>query len=200
MDYVNLGRTGLKVSRLSFGTASFGRVRDDEACAEVLEAALEAGINFFDTANFYDEGRSERITGRVFQGRRHGVVIASKVGMRLNEGPNRIGLNRRTIMEEIEGSLKRLQTDHVDIYYAHQLDVTTPVDETMRAFDDLVRQGKVRYLGCSNFPAWRLSKALWTSDVGGAWPGSTAFSRGTTSSNAASSASWSRCASMKAWG
>jgi aryl-alcohol dehydrogenase-like predicted oxidoreductase len=95
------------------------------------------------------------------------VVIASKVGMRLGEGPNRIGLNRKTIMEEIEGTLKRLQTDHVDIYYAHQLDVTTPIDETMRAFDDLVRQGKVRYLGCSNFPAWRLCKALWTSDIRG---------------------------------
>ena len=87
--------------------------------------------------------------------------------MRLNEGPNRIGLNRKTIMEEIEGSLKRLQTDHVDIYYAHQLDVTTPVDETMRAFDDLVRQGKVRYLGCSNFAAWHLGRALWTSDKQG---------------------------------
>ncbi len=167
MEYVNLGRTGLKVSRLSFGTANFNRVRDDDACIEVLEAALEAGINFFDTANMYDEGRSEQITGRAFQGRRHDVVIASKVGMRLGEGPNRIGLNRKTIMEEIEGSLKRLQTDHVDVYYAHQLDVTTPIDETMRAFDDLVRQGKVRYLGCSNFPAWRLCKALWTSDASG---------------------------------
>lgn len=163
-----LGRTGLKVSEVCLGTWTFGNLpgRDEVAgSAEaesltILNAYLDQGGNFIDTADEYAEGRSEEILGRGLKGRRHDVVLATKVFFPFGKGPNRKGLSRKHIFEGIEGSLRRLQTDYTDLYQAHSFDTRTPLEETLSAFDALVRQGKVRYLGCSNFGAWQLAKSL----------------------------------------
>jgi len=163
MEYLNLGRSGLKVSRACLGCMTFGREADKQESFRIIGAALDAGINFFDTANIYSRGVSEEITGEALKPHRDKIVLATKAGFSMGKGPNESGLSRYHIMAECEASLRRLETDYVDLYQVHRFDPDTPIEETLRALDDLVRQGKVRYIGCSNFPAWRLCDALWTS-------------------------------------
>lgn len=176
MKYRNLGRTGLKVSALCLGTMQWGWTADEEAAFQVMDAFVEAGGNFLDTADVYSfwapnnpGGVSEQIIGRWMKerGNRRQIVLATKVRGRMWEGPNGEGLSRKHIVEAVEDSLRRLQTEYLDLYQSHAFDETTPIEETMAAFDQLVRQGKVLYVGCSNYPAWRLAKALWASDVNG---------------------------------
>lgn len=174
MEYRNLGATGLKVSELCMGTMQFGWTADEALSHQILSAAFDAGINFIDTADVYSRwvsgnpgGVAETIIGAwMKQSRipRDQLVIATKVRGRMGEGPNAEGLSRLHIMDAIEASLRRLGVDYIDLYQAHWFDENTPIDETLTAFDDLVHQGKVRYIGCSNYPAWRLMQALWTSD------------------------------------
>ncbi|MGO4697795.1 aldo/keto reductase [Paenibacillus sp. 2TAB26] len=159
MEYRKLGRTGLKVSEVSLGTMAFGRWIDEEASAGILDAALDHGINLVDTANVYGEGESERILGNLLKERRHQIVLATKVHGRVGEGVNDSGQSRYHIYKAVEDSLKRLKTDYLDLYQVHRFDPNTPLEETLRALDDLVRQGKVRYIGASNFAAWQLAKA-----------------------------------------
>ena len=171
MEYSNLGKAGVKVSRICLGTAFranlFKKNFDEATCIRVIERAVDQGINFIDTANYYTYGRSEEIVGRALQGKRDHVVLTTKVRsqVRDNPGPNDMGSSRFHILREVEHSLKRLQTDHIDVYLLHDIDESTPIDETLRTLDDLVRSGKVRYIGCCNFTAWRLCEALWQSDV-----------------------------------
>jgi aryl-alcohol dehydrogenase-like predicted oxidoreductase len=173
MNYRRLGRTGLKVSELCLGTMQFGWTTDAHNGFAVMDAFVEAGGNFIDTADVYSRwsegnpgGVAEQIIGRwmAARGNREQMVLATKVRGRMWDGPNGEGLSRLHILRACEESLRRLQTDHIDLYQSHFFDADTPIDETMRAFDDLVRAGKVRYAGCSNYPAWRLTKALWASD------------------------------------
>jgi aryl-alcohol dehydrogenase-like predicted oxidoreductase len=161
MKYHQLGKSGLFVSALGLGTNSFGGRADESTSAKILETAIANGINFIDTANTYTNSESERIIGSVLEnGKRHQVLLATKVGMKHGNGDNEGGSSRREIMEQVEGSLRRLQTDYIDLYQIHTIDKRTPLDETLRALDDLVTQGKVRYIGASNFLAWELMKAL----------------------------------------
>jgi aryl-alcohol dehydrogenase-like predicted oxidoreductase len=178
MEMRNLGRSGLQVAPLCLGGNVFGWSCDEAASLAVLDAYAEAGGNFVDTADVYSRwvpghtgGESEAILGRWMRarGNRAQIVIATKVGSAMGEGPNQRGLGRQHIMGAVEASLRRLQTDYIDLYQAH-FDDGSPLEETMRAFDDLVRQGKVRYLGASNYSAWRLVRALWASDTGGYAP------------------------------
>jgi aryl-alcohol dehydrogenase-like predicted oxidoreductase len=173
MNYRNLGRTGLKVSELCLGTMQWGWTASAEASWAVMDAYVAAGGNFIDTADVYSRwaegnpgGVSEEIIGRWMKerGNRRQIVLATKVRGVMWDGPNGEGLSRGHIMAAAEDSLRRLQTDVIDLYQTHWYDADTPIDETLRALDDLVRQGKVRTVGCSNYPAWRLAKALWTSD------------------------------------
>ena len=176
MQYKQLGNTGLIVSRLCLGTMTFsdgsgvyqhiGNV--DQAGADALvKASADAGINFFDTADIYSHGLSEQTLGRSFRNTgldRHEVVLATKGYMRMGPGRNSVGASRGHIMDAVEGSLKRLGTDYIDLYQIHQSDAVTPIDETLRALDDLVRQGKVRYVGCSNWPVWKIATAFGVSE------------------------------------
>jgi len=174
MEYVRLGKTGLNISRIGLGCWNFGsatprwgkpgKVAADEATA-IIHQAIDRGINFFDTANRYTGGEAEEILGKAIKGRRDELVIATKVHGTLGPGPNESGQSRYHIMREVERSLCRMNLDHIDLYQAHGVDWNTPLEESLRAYDDLIRQGKVRYIGCSNFPAWVLAKALWVSDV-----------------------------------
>ncbi|MEE3502828.1 aldo/keto reductase [Acidiphilium acidophilum] len=170
MEYVKLGHTGLDVSRICLGCMSYG-VPDrgphawtlDEATSRpFIKAALEAGINFFDTANVYSDGTSEEIVGRALKDftSRHDVVIATKVNGRMHKGPNGAGLSRRAIMAEIDNSLRRLGTDHVDLYQIHRWDYRTPIEETLEALHDVVKAGKARYIGASSMYAWQFAQAL----------------------------------------
>jgi aryl-alcohol dehydrogenase-like predicted oxidoreductase len=172
----NLGRTGLRVSALCLGGNTFGWTTDQPASEAVLDAYVEAGGNFVDTADVYARwvpgnsgGESETALGKWMAARknRQAVVIATKVMGPMGPGPNDTGLSRQHVAAGVEASLRRLQTDYIDLYQAHWDDRQTPLDETMRALDDLVRQGKVRYVGCSNYVAWRLTRALWESDKRG---------------------------------
>jgi len=170
MEYVKLGNTGLDVSRLSLGCMSFGDAKkwthpwvlNEENSRPIIKRALELGINFFDTANIYSEGASEEIVGRALKdyANRDEVVIATKVFFRMEEGPNGAGLSRKAIMSEIDKSLKRLGTDYVDLYQIHRWDYNTPIEETMEALHDVVKAGKVRYIGASAMYAWQFLKAL----------------------------------------
>lgn len=164
----NLGRSGLVVSAIGLGCNNLGGRCDFEASRAVVHAALDAGVTLFDTANVYPRGgagRSEEFLGRLLGERRKDVVLATKVGIPVN---GRLGgLSRRTVMASVEESLRRLGTDWIDLYQLHRFDPLTPVEETLRAMEDLVRQGKVRYLGCSRFAAWQVVDALWTSRVNG---------------------------------
>lgn len=173
MEYRRLGRTGLKVSALCLGTMQFGWTADEPRSVEVMDAFMAAGGNFIDTADVYSRwhpgnpgGVSEEIIGRWMhaRGNRRQVVLATKVRGRMWESPNGEGLSRAHIIQACEDSLRRLQTDWIDLYQTHWYDAETPIAETLRALDDLVRAGKVRYVGCSNYPAWRLATALWQSD------------------------------------
>ena len=164
MEYRSLGRAGVKVSQICLGTMMFGGATNEEDSIRIIGRGLDAGINFFDTANVYNQGESERILGKAIRAVRDEVVIATKVRGAMGEGVNQSGTSRYHIMTQIEASLKRLGTDRIDLYYLHSPDVTTPIEESLRALDDCVRQGKVRYIGCSNFHAWRVCEALWVSD------------------------------------
>jgi aryl-alcohol dehydrogenase-like predicted oxidoreductase len=180
MLYRRLGRSGLTVSAYCLGTMTFGEsgpksmmhnVGCDAATSfRIMDKALDAGVNFFDTADVYgDDGMSERIIGDWFAatGKRDRVVLATKFRFRMGEGPNTTGASRVRIMRAVDASLQRLRTDRIDLYQIHMQDLDTPEDETLRALDDLVRAGKVLYIGCSNYAAYRLSDALWTSEVRG---------------------------------
>jgi aryl-alcohol dehydrogenase-like predicted oxidoreductase len=159
-DHVPLGRSGLKVSRLCLGTMMFGGRTDAAASAEIVGAARDAGVNFIDTADVYNEGRSEEITGRAVAADRHRWVLATKLANQNGAGPNRRGLSRRWLMLACEASLRRLGTDWIDVYYLHREDPTTPLEETVAALGDLVRQGKIRHFGLSNFRAWRIAEVV----------------------------------------
>jgi len=167
MQYRNLGRSGLKVSEICLGTMTFGHSTDETEAAAIMDAAFDAGVNFFDCANTYAKGRSEEILGELLKGRRHEAVIGTKVFNPTGPAPNDSGSSRLHIMRAVEDSLRRLQTDYIDVYYLHHTDDETPLDETLRALDDLVRNGKVRYIACSNYEAWRLLESIWISDTKG---------------------------------
>jgi aryl-alcohol dehydrogenase-like predicted oxidoreductase len=169
MEYRRFGRTGMKVTELCLGTMTFGREADEETSQAILRRYLEAGGNFVDTANGYGArpGLSEEIVGRGLVGRRHEVVVATKVRFPAGPGVNDRGLSRRHIRQQVEGSLKRLQTDWIDLYQVHSWDPETPLEETLSTLDDLVRTGMVRYIGVSNFAAWQLAQALGLSALHG---------------------------------
>lgn len=174
MDYRRLGRTGLQVSALTLGCMSFGEpgrgrqqwTLDEDASRDIIKTALEAGVTTFDTANVYSAGSSEEIVGRALAdfARRDEIVLASKVHGRMRPGPNGAGLSRAAIMTEVEHSLRRLRTDYLDLYQIHRWDYDTPIEETLSALDDLVRAGKVRYLGASSMFAWQFAQALAVSE------------------------------------
>ncbi|HEX7184867.1 MAG TPA: aldo/keto reductase [Thermoanaerobaculia bacterium] len=178
MSYRNLGQTGLKVSPLCLGAMMFGKWGnpDHDDCIRIIHRALEAGVNFIDTANGYSEGESEVIVGKALRGRREKAVLATKVWAPVGEGPNERGLSRKAIQEQVENSLRHLGTDVIDLYQIHRPDPTTPVEETLSTLNDLVRQGKVRYIGCSTnhyegqglwekrFSAWEIVETLWISE------------------------------------
>lgn len=179
MQYHLLGPTGVHVSRICLGTATFGVAPLEEDATSLVHRAIDLGINFFDTANSYgNQARfdrpgappaeqrksAEELLGNALKGRRHEVVVASKVMEPVGRGPNDRGLSRLHILQQVEHSLRRLQTDYIDIYYAHHPDPSTPIEQTVRAFDDLIRQGKIRYWALSTYPAWQVMEALWTAD------------------------------------
>lgn len=176
MQYKRLGRTGLKVSTICLGTMQFGWSADEAASYAIMDEAVALGCNFFDTADIYSRwvtgnqgGESETIIGNWLaqkRVRRQDIIIATKVRGRMGEAITNQGLSRHHIMAAVDESLRRLQTDYIDLYQTHSVDPETPLEETLRALDDLVRAGKVRYIGCSNYPAWLLTKSLWISDVG----------------------------------
>ncbi len=163
MDYRRLGRTGLKVSRICLGTMMFGGPTQEADSIRIMHEASDRGVNFIDTANIYTKGHSEIVIGKAIADRRDRVVLATKGRQPMGEGPNDAGASRVHLVRALDESLKRLSTEYVDIYYTHAPDDQTPIEETLRAMDDMVRAGKVRYLACSNFRAWRLCEALWVS-------------------------------------
>lgn len=165
MDYRNLGRTGTKVSPLCLGCMMFGGKTKPKDSYAIIDRAIEAGINFIDTANVYSRGESEKVTGEALKrnGQRDQIVLATKVHARMGDGPNDSGNGRRHIVEQCHASLKRLQTDWIDLYQIHRPQSDIPVDETLAALDDLIRAGKVRYIGTSTFAAWQCVEALWAS-------------------------------------
>lgn len=170
MEFRHLGRSGLQVSVVGVGCNNFGRRIDAEQARAVVDRALELGVNFFDTANVYGAGQSEEYLGSALQGRRQGVVIATKFGMRMGDGPMESGGSRRHLLASVEGSLRRLGTDYIDLLQFHTPDPRTPIDETLRALDDLVRAGKVRYIGHSNFAAWQAAEAHFVARAGNLTP------------------------------
>ena len=170
MEQRNLGNSGLKVSVAGLGCNNFGMRIDFAAAEQVVNAALDAGITLFDTADVYGQGQSEEMLGKALGGRRHEVVVATKFGMPMGEGPLTKGASRRYIVEACEASLRRLDTDYIDVYQVHFPDAETPVEETLRALDDLVRAGKVRYIGNSNYAGWQLAEAHWTATMRGLTP------------------------------
>ncbi|GAC1358499.1 MAG: aldo/keto reductase [Ktedonobacteraceae bacterium] len=174
MKIKRMGRTGLKVSEICLGTMTFGNQCDEPTSRAIMEKAFASGVTFFDTADAYPLGakpdmlgRTEEYIGRwlnASEGRREQIVLATKCRMQMGPDPNNQGASRKHIIAAAEASLRRLNTDYIDLYQIHAPDPDTPIDETLRALEDLVRSGKVRYIGCSNYPAWELCKALWTSD------------------------------------
>lgn len=175
MQYVNLGRTGLKVSRICLGTMTYGTsswrawVLDEPESRPFIQRALELGINFFDTADMYSRGVSEQVLGRALRDftRREEVVIATKVYFPMGESPNQRGLSRVHILRAVEDSLERLNTDYIDLYQIHRWDATTPLEETLEALHDLVKSGKVRYIGASSIYAWQFARSLYLADLRG---------------------------------
>ncbi len=158
MQYRQLGRSGLKVSPICLGTMMFGGPTDDATSGRIIAKALDAGINFIDTADAYSKGGSEEVVGRAIGDNRHAWVLATKLANPMGKDPNRVGLSRRWVLQAADESLKRLGTDHIDIYYLHKEDHATPLEETVRAMGDLIRAGKVRYFGVSNYRAWRVAE------------------------------------------
>jgi len=177
MRYAKLGKTGLEVSVITLGCMSFGEpggrgrpwTLDEAACRDIVRQALDAGINFFDTANVYSRGRSEEITGQALRDfvSRDEVVLATKVFMPMRPGPNSVGLSRKAIFAELEASLRRLQTDYIDLYQIHRWDYGTPIEETLEALHDAVKSGKIRYIGASSMHAWQFTRALYLADLHG---------------------------------
>ncbi|WP_259066146.1 aldo/keto reductase [Mucilaginibacter sp. X4EP1] len=173
MEYRQLGASGLRVPVLSFGTATFGggnqffkawgNTQVDEA-KKLVNLCLDAGVNFFDTANVYSRGLSEEILGKALEGLRNRVLISTKATFTMGDGPNDYGSSREHLIQSCNDSLRRLSTDHIDVYHMHGFDATTPVEETLRALDDLITSGKVRYIACSNFSGWHLMKSLSVSE------------------------------------
>ncbi len=159
MEYRQLGKSGLRVSAIGLGTNQFGGKVDQTGVNAIIDTALDLGINFIDTADVYTKGRSEETLGVALHGRWQRVVLATKVYNPTGDGPNDYGGSRYHIMQGVEASLRRLQTDHIDLYQMHRYDATAPIDETLRALDDLVTSGKVRYVGASNYAAWQLAEA-----------------------------------------
>lgn len=158
MQYRNLGSSGLKVSAIGLGTNQFGGKVDQKGVAEIISAAVDLGINFLDTANVYQRGRSEETIGKAIKGhRRYDIILATKFHNKMGEGPNDRGNSRKHIMRAVEDSLKRLDTDYIDLYQVHRWDSSVPIEETLRALDDLITQGKVRYIGSSGFASWQIS-------------------------------------------
>ena len=164
MEFRRLGASGLEVSETGIGTNNFGGRLDYGKSEVVVHAALDQGINLFDTANIYTHGVSEEYLGRALKNRRSEAIVATKFGMQWEEGPHGKGGSRKHIMDALDGSLKRLNTEYIDLYQIHRQDPDTPIDETLKALDDAVRSGKVRYIGCSNYDAWRIADAAWTSE------------------------------------
>ncbi|MBN8956149.1 MAG: aldo/keto reductase [Rhizobiales bacterium] len=158
MDYRNLGRSGLKVSQLCLGTMMFGGPTDEKTSAHIVGKARDAGVNFIDTADAYTNGHSEEVTGRAIAANRDSWVLATKLANTIEKDPNGGGLSRKWVMRAAEGSLRRLGTDYIDLYYLHKEDHATPLEETVHAMADLVRQGKIRYFGVSNYRAWRVAE------------------------------------------
>ncbi len=168
MEYEPLGKSGLRVSVVGLGCNNFGRRCDAAETRAIVAKALDSGITLFDTADVYGPaGLSEEYLGKALEGRRADVVLATKFAMPMGEGPLQRGGSRRWVMQAAEASLRRLGTDWIDLYQMHVPDAGTPIDETLRALDDLVRQGKVRYVGCSNFAGWQVVEAAWTARAGG---------------------------------
>lgn len=173
MEYRQLGKSGLQVPALSFGTATFGGSNeffqrwgdtDVKEATKMVDLCLDAGVNFFDTADVYSQGSSEEILGKALKGRRDDVLISTKATFQMGDKPNDVGSSRHHIVKACEASLKRLGTDYIDLYFMHGFDALTPVEETLRALDDLTTAGKIRYIGCSNFSGWHVMKSLATSE------------------------------------
>jgi aryl-alcohol dehydrogenase-like predicted oxidoreductase len=171
MKTKRMGRTGLHISEICLGTMTFGNQCDEPTSHAIMQKAFDAGVTFFDTADVYPLGasletigRTEEYVGRWLKGRREQIILATKFFGKMGQGPNEKGGSRKHITQAVEASLRRLQTDYIDLYQMHFPDAETPLDETLRALDDLVHSGKVLYIGCSNYPAWLLTRALWTSD------------------------------------
>ncbi len=159
MEYRQLGKSGVRVSTIGLGTNRFGIRVDQPGVTEIVDGALDLGINFIDTADVYQEGRSEESLGVALQGRRHAVILATKGYNKTGQGPNDYGASRHHLLNAVEASLRRLQSDYIDLYQIHRWDPTTPIEETLRTLADLVRAGKLRYIGASNFAAWQLARA-----------------------------------------
>ena len=164
MKYRRLGTSGLRVSVLGLGCNTFGRFADADQTARIVHTALDQGVNFFDTADIYSAGTSEEFLGRALAGRHHQAVVATKVNGATGDGPNDRGSSRAHIMDGVHASLRRLGMDHIDLLQLHNWDPKTPIEESLAALDDLVRWGKARYIGCSNFTGWQLVWSLWVSD------------------------------------
>ena len=165
IEYRLLGRTGVRVSSLCLGCMNFGGRTNEADAIAIIHAAIDAGINFLDTANVYSRGVSETVTGKALAGgKRERVILATKVHGRMGDGPNDLGNHRQHIFQQVDASLRRLQTDYIDLYQIHRPQADTPIDETLDALNDLVRMGKVRYIGSSTFPAWQLVESYWVSD------------------------------------
>jgi aryl-alcohol dehydrogenase-like predicted oxidoreductase len=165
MQYRRMGRSGLKVSEICLGTMTFGHGTDQAEAQKIMDLSFDAGVNFFDTADAYGSGESEVILGKTLKGRRQDAIVATKFFNPMGNRPNDSGMSRLHIMNAIEDSLRRLQMDYVDIYYIHHVDIQTPLEEMLRAMDDLVTQGKIRYMACSNYEAWRLMESMWISET-----------------------------------
>lgn len=167
MRYRHLGNSGLEVSEIGLGTNNFGGRMDAARSAAVVDRAVDLGINMIDTANIYSKGLSEEYIGKAIKGKRERVLLATKFGMKWADGPHGMGGSRKHIVDALNGSLTRLATDYVDLYQMHSPDPSTPLEETLRALDDLVRAGKIRYIGCSNFAGWQIADAFWISELNG---------------------------------
>jgi aryl-alcohol dehydrogenase-like predicted oxidoreductase len=170
MEFRTLPKTGLKVSRLSFGTMTFGAQIDQATAHRIVDCCLDAGINFFDTANVYNRGAAETILGKTLKGRRDKVILASKVRGKIGDAPDEEGLSGAAMRKAIDASLQRLGTDYVDLYYLHQPDYATPIEETLETMEELVRAGKVRFPAVSNYAAWQVAEILWICEKRGYHP------------------------------
>jgi len=164
METRTLKHTDLTVSRACFGTMTFGSQVDEAAAARMIDLSIDRGLNFFDTANIYNKGLAETITGRALKGRRHKIILASKVRGKMGHADDESGLSKRAMVREIDETLQRLQTDYLDLYYLHQPDYAVPIDESLEAMEQLVHQGKVRYPASSNYSGWQVCRMLWMAD------------------------------------